>query len=265
MPGSDRLRVATMNIWCRHGDWDARRGVLAEGFRALAPDLVTLQETIDDDQVPGLLGDGYEIVHLGGRSPDRVGASIASRWPVEDLAEIGLAVTPRVEPDSWIGRLALAEIATPVGRVLLANHKPNWQLPYEHERELQAVAAARAIEDRLGGRDLHVVLTGDFDATPDAASIRFWRGRQSLGGLSVCYRDTWEHAHGGEPGHTFTPENPLVAGGEMPLERGRRIDYVMVRCGAHGPSLDITRCERIFDRPPFGSDHYGVVADLSPL
>jgi endonuclease/exonuclease/phosphatase family metal-dependent hydrolase len=259
------LRVATLNVWCRHGDWDARRRVLADGFRALAPDLVTLQETYDDDQVPELLGPGYQVVHHGGRAPDRSGSSIASRWPVEDLREIGLAVTPRVEPDSWIGRLVLAEIGTPAGRVLLAHHKPSWQLPYEHERELQAAAAARAIEEHLGGRDLHVILAGDFDATPDAASIRFWRGRQALGDVSVSYRDAWEHVNGDAPGHTFTPDNPLVANGEMPLGRGRRIDYVMVRCGDHGPALDIARCERIFDQPVagvWGSDHFGVMADL---
>jgi hypothetical protein len=34
-----------------------------------------------------------------------------------------------------------------------------------------------------------------------------------------------------------------------------------------GPSLDITACARIFDQPVsgvWGSDHFGVVADLAP-
>jgi hypothetical protein len=82
----------------------------------------------------------------------------------------------------------------------------------------------------------------------------------------VCYRDAWESTHPGESGHTFTPRNPLVAGGEMPLELARRIDYVMVRCEDHGPTLDVSSCERIFDEPVGGvwaSDHFGVVADLS--
>jgi endonuclease/exonuclease/phosphatase family metal-dependent hydrolase len=113
-----------------------------------------------------------------------------------------------------------------------------------------------------------VVLAGDFNATPASASVRFWRGLQSLGERSVCYRDAWESAHPGEPGHTFTPRNPLVVTGadNWPLELGRRIDYVMVRCVERGPTLEIRASERIFDEPVEGvwaSDHFGVVADLA--
>jgi hypothetical protein len=53
----------------------------------------------------------------------------------------------------------------------------------------------------------------------------------------------------------------------MSLERGRRIDYVMVRCGIHGPTLDVAGCSLAFEEPVDGvwaSDHFGfgVVADL---
>ena len=128
-------------------------------------------------------------------------------------------------------------------------------MSFEHERELQTEIAARAIEEVAEGRDdLHVVLVGDLDATPDAASVRFLRGRQSLGGMSVCYRDGWGSTHPGEPGHTFTAANPLVTAEnwDWELELGRRIDYVMVRCSDHGPTLDIRACQRIFDEPADG-------------
>jgi endonuclease/exonuclease/phosphatase family metal-dependent hydrolase len=134
----------------------------------------------------------------------------------------------------------------------------------EYERELQAVQTARLVEETIAGRDLHVVLAGDLDADPDAASVRFWTGRQALSGMSVCYRDAWESAHPGEPGHTFTPRNPLMADRDWPF---RRIDYLFVRCGEHGgPTLDITACALAFDEPRDGvwaSDHFGIVADLS--
>jgi hypothetical protein len=78
--------------------------------------------------------------------------------------------------------------------------------------------------------------------------------------MSVCYRDAWGSTHPDEPGHTFTAENPLVTAEnwDWELELGRRID--------HGPTLDIRNCKRIFDKPidgVWGSDHFGVVADLS--
>ncbi|WP_374111233.1 hypothetical protein [Nocardia sp. JCM 34519.1] len=111
------------------------------------------------------------------------------------------------------------------------------------------------------------MLAGDFDATPDSAGVRFLTGRQSLANVSVCYRDAWAATHPDAAGHTFTPRNPLVADGvEMPLERGRRIDYVLVRCGDRGPTLEITDCRLVFDRPHDGvwpSDHFGVLADLT--
>jgi endonuclease/exonuclease/phosphatase family metal-dependent hydrolase len=183
--------------------------------------------------------------------------------------EPDLNVTPRTE-DFACGTL-IAEVFAPepIGPLLFVNHLPNWQLTFEHERELQTVIAARTIEEIAEGRDgLHVVLAGDLDATPEAASVRFWRGRQSLGGMSVCYRDAWSSAHPGEEGHTFTAENPLVTAEnwDWELEVGRRIDYVMVRCSDHGPTLDIRACDRSFDEPAdgvWGSDHFGVVVDLS--
>ena len=121
-----------------------------------------------------------------------------------------------------------------------------------------AVVAARALEALDPG---HVIVAGDFDADPAAASVRFWTGREALDGLSVCYRDAWEACRPGEPGHTFAPENPNAADWDWPF---RRIDYILVRCGEHGgPTLAITACARTFDGPDTSvSDHYGLVADL---
>ena len=270
--GAGVARVATLNLWGRHGAWEECRQVLVDGLRELRPDIVAFQEAVARDgydQVADLLGTGYSVAHHGGRSEDGTGAAIASRWPLGELLEEDLRVTPRVDPaHGWIGRVAAVEVLAPdpVGTLLFVHHKPSWQWGFEREREMQAVAAARFVEGLLGGGERHVVLAGDFDATPDSASVRFWSGRQSLDGTSVCYRDAWESVHPGDPGHTFTPRNPLVASGEMPLELGRRIDYVMVRCGDHGPTLDVPYCERAFDEPVEGvwaSDHFGVVADLA--
>ena len=70
-----------------------------------------------------------------------------------------------------------------------------------------------------------------------------------------------------DPGHTFSPRTLLGTGANnWPLELGRRTDYVMARCSAHGPTLNIPACERVFDEPVDGvwaSDHFGVVADLA--
>jgi hypothetical protein len=62
-----------------------------------------------------------------------------------------------------------------------------------------------------------------------------------------------------------SPANPLARAGQMPLELGRRIDYIMIRSGIHGPTLAVADCQRVLDEPVNGvwaSDHFGVMAEL---
>jgi endonuclease/exonuclease/phosphatase family metal-dependent hydrolase len=268
------IRVVTLNLWGRGDAWEERRPVLADGLCALRPDLVAFQEEVhtgDDDQTVDLLGPGYHVVHSARREADGRGCSIASRWPPADVREVDLDLTPRTADFACTTLAVEVAAREPVGPLLFVNHLPSFELGYEHERELQAVAVARLLEELTGQRRRHVVVAGDFDATPDAASVRFWCGRQSLGGMSVSYQDAWERWHPGDPGHTRNPlvtsrGSPPVIDGERALETGRRIDHLLVRCGHHGPTLEVVACERIFDQPVDGvwaSDHFGVMADLA--
>jgi endonuclease/exonuclease/phosphatase family metal-dependent hydrolase len=261
------VRVATLNLWGHGGSWRDRRPALIKGFRELDPDIVAVQEALVTpgyDQLRDVLGDGYHVVHQARRAPDGSGCSIASRWPLEVVRELDLHITPRANAEFPCTTLVAAvDVPAPVGRLLFANHLPSWQLAFEYEREVQTVTAARELEALCEGDEPHVVVAGDLDADPRAASIRFWTGRQSLDGTSVCYRDAWESVHGNEAGVTFTSANPLMADWDWPFGR---IDYILVRCGEHGgPTLAIDDCRRIFDEPIDGawaSDHFGVMADL---
>ncbi|WP_134740352.1 endonuclease/exonuclease/phosphatase family protein [Nocardioides sp. 503] len=265
------MRVVTMSIWARHGDWAARREVLRKTLTELQPDLLALQETVvtdHDDQVTDLLGPDLYVAHQWRRESDGTGMSLASRWPLVEVVEQDFLVTDRVDPREFPGSLLAARVEAPppYGALWFASPKPSSRLGHERERELQAVGMAARLEELRRQRGGHVVLAGDFDATPDSASMRFWAGLQSLEGASVAYLDAWSTAHPGESGHTFSATNPLVTTGSWPRETGRRIDYVWVRCGPHGPSLRIDSCDLLLDAPRDGvwtSDHAGVVAELS--
>ncbi|SCK25654.1 Metal-dependent hydrolase, endonuclease/exonuclease/phosphatase family [Streptomyces sp. WMMB 714] len=269
---TDQLRVTTMNVLdLRQADGPHRRDVIREGIRALQPDLVALQEVGSEagiDDVEDLLGGGWHIAAHPRWGEDGVGAALASRWPVGEVRSDDLQVTERTKQTPWCG-VVVAEIHAPgpLGTFVVAHHKPSWPYGCERERELQAVECARLVEG-FARDGQHVVLLGDFDAEPESASIRFWTGRQSLEGVSVAYRDAWDALHPGEPGHTFSPgDNVLAAEGQSEVEPPRRIDYVMVRCDSDGPpTLRVTDCRRVFVEPVAGtqaSDHYGVFAELT--
>jgi hypothetical protein len=134
------MRVATLNLWNRFGDWGKRRSVLIEGFRALRPDLAAFQEAVrteEYDQVADLLGPEYNVVHQTEPEPDGAGIAVASRWPIDEVREIDLHVTPRTRDFPCA---ALAVRAT-VGKtpLLFVNHKPHWRSAYEREQEMQAL------------------------------------------------------------------------------------------------------------------------------
>jgi endonuclease/exonuclease/phosphatase family metal-dependent hydrolase len=266
------LRVATLNAFGVRENWPARRTVMKSGFAELNADLVARQEVIatdEYDQVRDVLGNGYDVAHHSERETDGQGISIASRWPITTRHEVDLHLTTRPAGFACSALICEIQAPEPIGWTVFVNHLPDWQLTHEAEREQQTVAVARFIENMVDGEPVHVIVAGDMDATPDAASIRFWTGKQSLDGLSVCYRDAWTACHPGDPGLTFTPENtlmPIAEIGDWELEPGRRIDYLLIRCTDHGPTLHTASCRRLFDRAVDGvwaSDHFGVTADLS--
>jgi endonuclease/exonuclease/phosphatase family metal-dependent hydrolase len=264
------VRVLTVNHWGMGGDWAARRRVLTAGLRELAPDVIAFQETVKTDEhdtATELVGEGYHVVHqTNGLLGDGNCAAIASRWPVRDVEELDQQLTPRTADFPVTTIIAEIEAPEPIGRLLFVNHLPSWKPQLEYEREVQTLATVRRIEELVAHRAAHVVLAGDLDAVPEATSIRFLRGVQSLDGLSVYYLDAWAAQHPDDPGHTFTTRNPLVMDDSgVRQEISRRIDYIFVRGDESGPTLAVTRCSLAFDEPVEGvwaSDHFGVFAEL---
>src|SRR5919198_5243915 len=148
---SGNARIVTQNLWGRRGDWEARHRVLRYGLADLRPDLVALPESVvngEYDQVRDVLGDDFHVAHQQQREPGDgsdvepgQGHSLASRWPLGEIRELDLHLTPRTKGFAC-GTLAAEILAPePFGTVLFAFHNPSWQLAFAHERELQAVAA----------------------------------------------------------------------------------------------------------------------------
>jgi endonuclease/exonuclease/phosphatase family metal-dependent hydrolase len=265
------VRLLTLNTWGTRGAWEEREARFRERLGQLAPDIVTLQETVrtaEIDQARRLLGTDFHIVEGNDREPGGSGVpsgqgiTIASRWPIGRRFEVDLNLTERTGDFACTSLVAEVLAPPPLGRIWVANHFPDYQLDHERERRLQAAAAARAIERVLAESPGHAILAGDLDADQSADSMRFLTGRHVIDDLSVCYRDAWEALHHGEPLITYEPDNPYQQDPDWPF---RGIDHVLVRCGPTGPTLLATACARVFDlASDTVSDHYGLVVDYVP-
>jgi endonuclease/exonuclease/phosphatase family metal-dependent hydrolase len=266
----DRVVLLTFNLLTRvSADGPARHEVVKRVLSDLKPDVVALQEVTRNqefDQAAELLGEEFTIVDVPGGSPDYGGECLATCRPVLRVDTLDQPLG--ADASKHRGTAAALEFIAPghLGPLVVVHHKGTYELHLEHIRERQALATALFVDELVRDRpNLPVMLLGDFNAAPDTASVRFLTGRQSVRGWSVRYEDAWEAVHGNEPGHTFDPKNPLVRAGEMPLERGRRIDYIMTRSGPHGALLDVADCQLVFTEAVDGvwaSDHYGLLAEL---
>lgn len=271
-----RLRIVTLNVWNDEGD-PGRAEVINSELRRLDPDLVALQEVLqtpEHDQLNQLIaGTGLHGTHQAQATTTTApseasygGNAVATRWPhrVVEVVDLRGAGAPDVP---W-RTLAVTVPLPGEGEVLFIVTTLSYRLEAEATRERQAVALSEL--DARHRTDLPTIMAGDFNATPDAASIRYLSGLQSLGGRSVHYHDAWAVAGSG-PGYTWTVDNPNSTKDMEYLVRQphhrRRIDYVFVGSGQAHPKAHgrIRTAGLAFDEPANGiwaSDHLGVAVDL---
>lgn len=281
IPGKGRpLRVLTANINGESGRYRDRMPLLRRAVAALDPDLMSFQEagaySVDaPHQVAEMLdGMGYHVDHqFDGMAdpPGRDGNCVATRWPMARLELLGLQLTERCSGYPLAALAVRVHVPGPVGDVLLVSPKPSWELWAERERELQAVAIADLVERHADRGGFPPIVAGDFDATPEAGSIRFMKGLQSLEGVSTHFLDAWDIAGDGGPGYTWSCDN-LIAREiidrviRQPGHR-RRIDYIFLGSPLlYAGYARIVNCRVVMKEPSGGvwpTDHYGVYAEIA--
>jgi endonuclease/exonuclease/phosphatase family metal-dependent hydrolase len=271
-----RLRVLTLNVENVEGDPRRTKTINTE-LRRIDPDLVSFQEVIQDPdraQLNELLADtGLHGTHqseaMAYTPPfaDRYGGTaVATRWPHATVEVLDMRVAGGADVP-WCTVAVTVPVADE-GELLFIGTTAAWRLDAQAVRDQQAVALTDL--DARHRRALPTIIAGDFNAEPDAASIRYLRGLQSLGGRSVHYHDAWQVAGSG-PGYTWTTDNPntqnvLDAVVRQP-QHHRRIDYVFIGSWHqhHNAFCQVRSAAVAFDQPIDGvwaSDHYGVVVDV---
>lgn len=237
------LKLVTFNIWHNQGDWAARLPLLIEAIRAEAPDVIGLQEVLEDAAV-GLPNQARTLADaLGGYSvdfvstdpegaPRRYGNAILSRLPVTEVE------SRKLQPlDDY--RTAL-RVRVALGRrsVDVVNTHLAWQ-------EDAAAVRARQIADlvsMLPQDGTPLVVMGDFNAGQEDAGLAALTGPRFFSALPH--------------GTAVTTLNP--AKGHPP----RVIDHIFAETARFWPvSASVIGSQPVNGEYP--SDHFGVAATVS--
>ena len=236
----DTLTVVTLNIWNNNGDWPTRLDLITTELAALRPDVVMLQEVLQNPELPNqaeTLADRLGLPHVHFVSVDSVGAlkrygnAIVSAHPFVETA------TLRLPPFDAYRMAAYAQIE--VGRQPVRLYTTHLHNPATTDgRGARAMEIAHLLDfiDATGG-EAPLVLGGDFNAEPDWPEMRILEGYRDLGGAGITF------------GSPYTG----VA--------GRRIDYLF---DAAHPGLVPVSAGVALDQPDaqgrFPSDHFAVYA-----
>ena len=262
---SSTVRLATWNLWWRHGDPELRAPAILATLLALDADVIGLQEVCsrDPDQVGWLAAElDREIVAAPGGDNDRftIVNAIASRWPIleSDWRYLDVGEMPKHRTVLW------AQLDTPHGPwdVFTTHLSHGFDQSGLRQRQLDEIAMW-VDERRRANADatLPPVVVGDLNAVPDSDEMRRLTGRAAPAVPGLVFTDVWEQVGDG-PGETYSDTNPYVNDSAWPE---RRLDYLLVSWPRRRPSGNPAAVQRFGLDPVDGviaSDHWGVAADL---
>ena len=265
------LRVMTLNLWNLSGGWRDRRVEVVAWLELLQPDLVCVQEVIEDAQgrnTARWLADQAAYAHVfhhGTPTPlfegITFGNAILSRWAIDHTNVVEL---PDDDPPAEAATRTLLHARTANGLDVYCTHLTS--LPaHGYLRQRQVVALDAAVRDLSDpAAPLPPIVAGDFNADPDADEIRFLCGLATLDGRSTYYQEAWRVAGGQArgPGWTWENRNPFMS---VQHDADRRIDYVFAGWRRDDGKGRIESCRVVCDRSLTGvyaSDHYGVLAEI---
>ena len=248
------VKVATLNIFNRMGQWGFRAPLLIDQLEELAPDVLALQE-VDLALDQGMwisrqinkrlpLRPHYRIKHAN--NPDTRASFHAigtlARIPFEEHEILDLMSFERIAQ-----RMVFRCGERPFVFVNTHLHHP----PEAQQERVEQIERMLAWLDR-DTRGLPTVIAGDFNAyaEPPEPAVRLMKSR---------YRSAVETAHGREPEKTWTtPVNTYD-----PAPHGT-LDYIFV-----SPEWRVVEAGLAFDKPAafdpnvFPSDHLGLFAVLA--
>lgn len=239
------LDVVTLNIWHDKQDWPHRQDLIVAELRGLAPDVIVLQEVLQDASLPNqaqVLASrlGYEYRFFSADAPTqarRYGNAILVRGRIDDSREVKLAPLDDYRTAGWVR-------ATVQGRPLNVYATHLHYTPEGGAIRAQQVAGLLELVDATSG-DVPSVIGGDFNTRSDTPE---------LAALVARFANAYADVHAGEDPNTpaHATLNPHL--GHPPV----RIDHVFAQRGV----FRVVDARIILNQADasgaWPSDHYGV-------
>jgi len=245
------IKLATLNLFNRMGEWERRAPLVIDQLEALAPDAIAFQEVdLDLDQgmwisrqINKRLRDEphYRIKHVA--SPGKY-ASIHGLGTLCRLEAVEHEILDLMTFDRTAQRIVFQ---TDAGRFAFVNahlHHP----PEAKEERVEQLEYLLAWLDR-DDRKLPTVIAGDFNSYVDEPAVALMKSR---------FRSAFETVHDREPEKTWS--TPVNTYDDSPHGT---LDYIYV-----SEEFRVLDARLAFDEPAaddpdlFPSDHLGVYARL---
>jgi endonuclease/exonuclease/phosphatase family metal-dependent hydrolase len=243
------LTVVTLNLWHDKQDWPHRQDLIVAELAVLKPDVIVLQEVLQDVALPNQAGTlaqrlGYEYRFFSADPPAqarRYGNAILTRTPVEQTRETKLQPLDDYRNAGWV-RTTIAE--KPVN--LYATHLHH--MPEGGAIRARQVASLQAFM-RSTQDDVPVVIAGDFNTPATTPELQ---------PLLQFFADAYADAH---------PDLDVETAAHTTLNAhlghpATRIDHVLVQRDA----FRVVDARIILNQRDatgaWPSDHYGVWVKL---
>ncbi len=244
------IDVVTLNLWHDKQDWPHRQDMIVAELKALAPDVIVLQEVLQDAGLPNqaqVLASrlGYQYRFFSADDPGQVrryGNAILVRAAIDASRETRLSPLDDYRTAGWV-------------RTTVDGHPLNVYATHLHYKpeggaiRAEQIAGLLALIDETAG-DVSSIIGGDFNTRSDVPE---------LSGLRTRFVEAYEQAHPGEDTNTAAHATLNMRMGHPPV----RIDHVF----AQRDAFRVVNADIILDQADetgaWASDHYGVRVRLA--
>ena len=250
VPVPSTVDVVTLNLWHDKQDWPHRQDMIVAELATLAPDVIVLQEVLQDAALPNqarVLASrlGYQYRFFSADAPGqtrRYGNAILVKGAIEQSREVKLAPLDDYRNAGWVR-------TTVEGRPLNVYVTHLHYKPEGGAIRTEQLAGVLALMGETAG-EAPSIIGGDFNTRSDTPE---------LAPLHTRFVDAYSEAHAGVDTNTSAHTTLNTHLGHAPI----RIDHVFAQRSA----FRVVDADIILDQPDatgaWPSDHYGVRVRLA--